>query len=375
MIKQLISSLDEHEAEKIHRGIELLEQNSRSLQDSIMRIRMVPISLVFDKIPRLIFDLTTKLGKEVDLVIQGEDTELDKTIVEKLDQPLTHLVRNCLDHGLEDPQTRQACGKSPGGTINIRAYHSSGKIIIEINDDGAGINPKFIQQKAVEKGLIPENTNLEEHEIYDLLFIPGFSTATTVSSVSGRGVGMDVVKNNIQDLGGEIHIISEVGKGSSFIIQLPLTLAILDGQLVKVGSEVYIIPIEIIVSCITIEHSKMKTITNTKELYFFRGEYIPIIRLNKIFNVSDAADNIEDSLLVIIEDRNKYMAIMVDDLLDQQQVVIKNVEENYKKIEGISGATVLGDGTISFIIDINGLKRLNSFQNIGDDSNYVNGKG
>jgi two-component system chemotaxis sensor kinase CheA len=360
MIKQVVSGLDEDTAEKIQRGIELFEHNSRSLQDSIMRIRMVPISLVFDKIPRLVFELSKQLDKKVDLRVSGEDTELDKTIVEKLDQPMTHLVRNCLDHGLEPTEVRKKNGKPEEGVLNIHAYHAGGRIVIEIKDDGAGICPKKIFKKAVEKGLVAEDASLSKQDILDLLFVPGFSTAQEISNISGRGVGMDVVKNNIKELGGEVSITSELGKGSTFSIQLPLTLAILDGQLIRIGSQTYILPLENIISFVTIEKVNLKSVNKTEELYFFEDDYIPIVRMHKIFNIDDANTNIDDCILIIIKERNKYMALMVDTLLDQQQVVIKNVETNYKKLNGISGATILGDGTISFIIDVNSISKIAS---------------
>lgn len=358
MIKQVVSTLDEITAEKIQRGIELFEHNSRSLQDSIMRIRMVPISLVFDKIPRLVFELTKQLGKKVDLKISGEDTELDKTIVEKLDQPMTHLVRNCLDHGIEDIESRKKSGKSEEGTLSIHAYHAGGRIVIEIKDDGAGICPKKILNNAIEKGLVEEGSNLSKQDILDLLFVPGFSTAKEISNISGRGVGMDVVKNNIKELGGEVMINSKLGKGSTFSIQLPLTLAILDGQLLQVGAQTYILPLENIISFVTVEKDKIKSVNKTEELYFFEDDYIPIVRMHNIFNIKDANKNIDECILVIIKSRNKYMALMVDALLEQQQVVIKNIETNYKKMDGVSGATILGDGTISFIIDVNSITQL-----------------
>ncbi|MDH5660609.1 MAG: chemotaxis protein CheW, partial [Gammaproteobacteria bacterium] len=345
----------ESEIEKLKSGLMQLERNTREMQENVMRIRMLPISFVFQRFPRLVHDLSGKLDKKIDLVLSGESTELDKTVMEKIGDPLVHLVRNSLDHGIEKPETRIAAGKPETGEIHLNAYHEGGNIVIEITDDGAGLNLEKILSKAKSSGLVSDNDNLSDEEIADLIFRPGFSTADVVSDVSGRGVGMDVVRRNIRALGGTVDVKTKAGKGSVFTIRLPLTLAILDGQSVVVGEEVYIVPLVAIMESIQVDTSLVSGITGQAEVYRLRDEYIPIVKLCNIFNVKPLHENMEDGLLVVVEAEGKKVALLVDDLLGQQQVVIKSLETNFKSIEGISGATILGDGTVALILDVTGL--------------------
>lgn len=345
--------------EKLQDGLSQLERHTRELQESVMMIRMLPISFTFSRFPRLVRDLSANLGKKIQLVMSGENTEIDKTLIEKISDPLVHLVRNSIDHGIEQPADRLAAGKPELGTIRLNAYHKGGNIVIEIMDDGKGINPEVILNKAVEKGLVAENAKLSRQQILDLIFQPGFSTAAQVSDISGRGVGMDVVRKNILSLGGAVDIQSELGEGSTFTIRLPLTLAILDGQTVSVGEETYIIPLVSIIESIQIQPDMINRVAGRAETYKLREEYIPIIRLSNVFNITDAkAASLEDGLLVVVESDGRHCGLFVDDLLGQQQVVIKSLEQNYEKVDGISGATILGDGSVALILDIPGLLRM-----------------
>jgi len=357
MLGQLGQDFDLSRLAKLREGLSQLEQNTRELQESVMKIRMMPISFAFSRFPRLVRDLGNQLGKKVLLETIGEQTELDKTVMEKISDPLVHLVRNSMDHGLETTEKRIAAGKSEEGTITLNAYHQGGNIVIEIADDGAGLNEEKILQKAVEKGLVPENNNLTPEEIHQLIFLPGFSTADAVSDISGRGVGMDVVRRNIQALNGTIEVKSHRGVGSTFTIRLPLTLAILDGQLVKVCNETYIFPLVSIVESIQIQPSALNHVTGSQYVMQLRDEYIPIVRLDTIFGLREKDDHNEEMMLVVVEGDNEKIGIVVDDLLGQQQVVIKSLEQNYRKVSGISGATILGDGTVALIIDISSIGR------------------
>jgi two-component system chemotaxis sensor kinase CheA len=339
-------------------GLSQLAHNTRELQESVMQIRMLPISFVFSRFPRLVRDISQKLGKQVELKLLGETTELDKTVMEKISDPMVHLIRNSLDHGLETPDDRLAAGKSESGTVTLNAFHQGGNIVIEIIDDGRGINPEIIRQKALDKGLINAGDDLSDQEIIDLIFLPGFSTASEVSDLSGRGVGMDVVRRNIQELNGTVEVNSEVNQGSTFTIRLPLTLAILDGQLVTVGDNTYIIPLVNIIESIQMTPQQLNNVGGDLELFRQRDDYIPILRLYQIFNHEGAVESLTQGILVIVESDNGQVGLLVDDLLAQQQVVIKSLEANYQRVEGISGATILGDGTISLIIDITGVINL-----------------
>ena len=346
------------EIERLRDGLAQLERNTREMQENIMRIRMLPISFAFQRFPRLVHDLSAKLGKQIELEMSGENTELDKTVMEKIGDPLVHLIRNSIDHGIESPEERKAAGKPETGTIRLNACHEGGNIVIEIIDDGAGLNRERILGKAMEKGIVSEGANLSDEQVYELIFSPGFSTADVVSDISGRGVGMDVVRRNIRDLGGSVEVSSEPGKGSVFTIRLPLTLAIMDGQSVSVGDEIYIVPLVSIVESVQVRAEEVKGMTGKASLYRLRDEYIPIVRLHEIFSIDTECTQLEDGLLVVVESEGAKIALFVDDLLGQQQVVIKSLETNYKKVDGISGATILGDGTVALIVDVTGLIHL-----------------
>ncbi len=345
----------EEQIEKLKNGLMQLERNTREMQENVMRIRMLPISFVFQRFPRLVHDLSAQLDKKIELVLAGESTELDKTVMEKIGDPLVHLVRNSLDHGIETPEVRLAAGKPETGEIHLNAFHEGGNIVIEITDDGAGLNLEKILSKAKSSGIVAENDKLTDDEIADLIFRPGFSTADVVSDVSGRGVGMDVVRRNIRALGGTVEVKTSAGTGSTFTIRLPLTLAILDGQSIVVGNEVYIVPLVAIIESVQVDTSLVNGVTGQAEVYRLRDEYIPIVKLCDVFNVKPLHDNMEDGLLVVVEAEGKKVALLVDDLLGQQQVVIKSLETNFKSVEGISGATILGDGTVALILDVTGL--------------------
>jgi len=347
---------------RLSKGLAQLERNTRELQDGVMRIRMLPISFVFSRMPRLVHDLTSKLNKKVELVLSGEETELDKTVMENIGDPLVHLVRNALDHGVETPDIRRAAGKDETGVLSLNAYHQGGNIIIEIKDDGAGINKQKVRNKAIEKGIISETDKLSDDEINNLIFAPGFSTADVVSDVSGRGVGMDVVKTSINKLGGRVVVQSEEGKGSVFTIRLPLTLAILDGQLVTVGAESYVIPLIAIIESLQVDRAQINAVAGKAEVYKLRDQYIPIMRARAVFGLEDSTDDLHDSLMVVVEVDGSPIGIIVDELQGQQQVVIKSLETNYRKVETMSGATILGDGTVALIWDVNGMVRLHNMK-------------
>lgn len=349
--------------EQLKNGLGQLERNTRELQESVMSIRMLPISFIFSRFPRMVHDLSNKLGKQVELIMSGESTELDKTVMEKIGDPLVHLVRNAIDHGVENPDERADKGKQTVGKINLNAYHQGGNIVIEIKDDGAGLDKNKLLNKAREKGLVREDEMLSEEQIYQLIFNPGFSTAAVVSDVSGRGVGMDVVRKNIVSLGGSIDIVSKLEVGTTFRVRLPLTLAILDGQTVKVGGEVYIIPLVSIRESIQIKQDMVRQVGGDMEVFKLRDEYLPIIRLHQVFEIARAVEEFENGLLVVVEGSGQRVGLFVDELLGQQQVVIKSLDTNFKKMAGISGATILGDGSVAIIIDIPGMVNLASIQN------------
>lgn len=357
MLGQLGQDFDISRLARLQEGLSQLEQNTRELQESVMKIRMMPISFAFSRFPRLVRDLGNQLGKQVNLVMQGENTELDKTVMEKIGDPLVHLVRNSLDHGLETTADRVAAGKEATGTITLNAYHQGGNIVIEVQDDGAGLNEDKILKKAQDRGLVPANQELSPEEIHQLVFLPGFSTADAVSDISGRGVGMDVVRRNINELNGTIEVKSQRGTGSTFVIRLPLTLAILDGQLVQVRNQTYIFPLVSIVESIQLQKQTLNNITGSQPVMKLRDEYIPIIRLDQVFSLRHPEEEMEEAMLVVVEGDNEKIGIVVDDLLGQQQVVIKSLEQNYERVGGVSGATILGDGTVALIIDISSIGR------------------
>ncbi|MCC2521425.1 chemotaxis protein CheA [Vibrio coralliilyticus] len=356
--------------EKLKVGLAQLLQNSKDLQENVLNIRMLPMSFAFSRFPRLVRDLSTRLEKQVDLQIQGEQTELDKTVLERIVDPLVHLVRNGIDHGIEQPQTRLERGKKEQGVIKLNAYHQGGSIVIEIKDDGAGLDCDKLWNKATEKGVLAPDARREdmsEKQIMNLIFAPGFSTAEEVSDISGRGVGMDVVRRNIEELGGHIEVESELGVGSCFTISLPLTLAILDGQLVKVAGEVYVIPLLTIVESIQIDPECIKLASGGIELYRLREENIPILRLQEELEMGQSG-SLDARILCFVEAAGNRVGLLLDELLDQQQVVIKSLESNYSKVAGISGATILGDGSVSLILDIQGL--ITNFLKRASDSTH-----
>ena len=335
-----------------------LERNTRELQERVMSIRMMPIGSAFHRFPRLVRDLAGKSGKQIQLVMTGEETELDKTLIEAIGDPLTHLVRNSADHGLEPPEERLAQGKSAKGTIRLHAYHDGGNICISVEDDGRGLNREKIVKKAIEKGIIADGSNLSDEEVYQLIFRPGFSTAETITDVSGRGVGMDVVKRNIEGLGGSVGVQSTFGKGSKLTLKLPLTLAIIDGMTVRVGQDNYIIPLITVTESIRPKKSELQKMVGKGEVVNLRGEWVPMVRLYEVFGVTPDYCDPSEALLVIVEAEGRRIAVLVDELTGQQQVVIKSLEENYRKVEAISGATILGDGQVALILDVPGLSKL-----------------
>ncbi|ASM51445.1 two-component system, chemotaxis family, sensor kinase CheA [Pseudoalteromonas espejiana DSM 9414] len=375
MLNQLSEQdITESTITSLQEGLAQLAHNTRDLQENVMRIRMLPINFVFSRFPRLVRDIAQKLNKQVELKLIGEQTELDKTVMEKISDPMVHLVRNSLDHGLETIEQRVAAGKDPVGTVTLNAFHQGGNIVIEIMDDGQGLNTQKIKEKAIANELIPADSNLTDDEINELIFMPGFSTADAVSDLSGRGVGMDVVKRNIQSLNGSVEVSSAPGVGSTFTIRLPLTLAILDGQLVKVAQHTYIIPLISIVESLQIDITKVSRVGKDLDVLRLRDEYIPILRLYQIFNHNNAIESLDKTLLVVVETDNQKVGLLVDDLLSQQQVVIKSLEANYQKVDGVSGATILGDGRVSLIVDISGLIKLSGLKKPGSQELIIESK-
>ncbi|WP_434525187.1 chemotaxis protein CheA [Photorhabdus asymbiotica] len=338
-----------------------LQRNSRDLQESVMSIRMMPMEYVFSRYPRLVRDLAGKLNKKVDLTLVGSSTELDKSLIERIIDPLTHLVRNSLDHGIEEPEIRLASGKPETGNLTLSAEHQGGNICIEVVDDGAGLNREKILAKAMSQGL-SVSENMSNEEVAMLIFAPGFSTAEVVTDVSGRGVGMDVVKRNIQEMGGQIQISFQAGKGTVTRILLPLTLAILDGMSVKVNEEVFILPLSAVVSSLQPQEEDIYPLAGDEKLLHVRGEYLPLIKLYRVFDIPDAKTDPTKGIVVIVQSAGRRYALLVDQLVGQHQVVVKNIESNYRKIPGISAATIMGDGSVALIIDVSALQQLNHDQ-------------
>ncbi|HEY2035403.1 MAG TPA: chemotaxis protein CheA [Steroidobacteraceae bacterium] len=362
MLSQLGSHFDGPEAEKLRGGLAQLERNMRELQESVMRVRMLPISFVFSRFPRMVRDLAQRLGKQIELKLTGEQTELDKTVLEKIGDPLVHLVRNCIDHGIESPEARVAAGKTAEGTVHLDAYHRGGNIAVEVSDDGGGLDKDRILAKARARGLVGPSDVLTDSEVYELIFVPGFSTAEKTTDLSGRGVGMDVVRRNVKELGGKVDVKSDPGRGSRFTITLPLTLAIVDGQSVAVGTETYIVPLISIVESMQLKATGVTRLSGRSEVLSFRGDYLPIVRLHELFGVEPRSCALHEGLVVVAEGDGRRVGLFVDDLLGQQQVVIKSLEANYGHIEGVSGATILGDGSVALILDVPGLIRAASMR-------------
>ncbi|MGE0098088.1 MAG: chemotaxis protein CheA [Hydrogenophaga sp.] len=356
MLAQKSRELDDNANQPLLAGLADLDRNTRDLQEAVMSIRMIPMSVVFNRFPRMLRDLASKLGKKVELVTQGESTELDKGLVEKITDPLTHLIRNSCDHGIEMPDERRARGKTEHGTITLSATHEGGSILIEVRDDGKGLSREKLLKKAREKG-IEAPDSMTDTEVWNLIFAPGFSTADEVTDVSGRGVGMDVVKKNITALNGTVEIDSAEGFGMRVSVRLPLTLAIMDGMSVRVSDEVYILPLSNVVESFLVKPSDINTLAQGAQVVKVREEYMPVIELERVFNVPRFEHNGASPIMVVVEADGSRVALMVDELLGQQQVVIKNLESNYRKVPNISGATILGDGKVALILDTSGLVR------------------
>jgi two-component system chemotaxis sensor kinase CheA len=357
MLAQSAQGVDPVAFERLHTGLAQLERNTRDLQETVMSIRMMPMSVVFSRFPRVVRDLSQKLGKQVELKTSGESTELDKGLTERITDPLTHLIRNSLDHGIEMPEDRAAKGKQPVGTITLKAYHQSGNIVIEVGDDGAGLNRTKILSKAKERGL-PVHDQMTDAEVWMLIFEAGFSTADQVTEVSGRGVGMDVVKRNITGMGGRVEIDSMTGVGTRMTVRLPLTLAILDGMSVCAGRDTYIIPLGYVIESLQAEKGMIKSVSGVERLIQVRGEYLPVIALHEIFRIPRAITRLEDGIMVIVEADGIKAALFIDALVGQHQVVIKSLEANYRKVPGIAGATIMGDGHVALILDVAALVQM-----------------
>ncbi|UYV19217.1 chemotaxis protein CheA [Halomonas qaidamensis] len=359
MLDQTVSDLDDSSVgnSSLQNGMSLLQRNARDLQEAVMSIRMIPMEFVFSRFPRVVRDTASKLNKEIELITEGKSTELDKSLVERITDPLTHLVRNSLDHGIEMPDEREALGKPRVGKLVLSARHQGGNILIEVRDDGAGMDRDRLLAKARENGLNVPDT-VSDEEVFQLIFAPGFSTAKEVTDVSGRGVGMDVVKRNIQGMGGRVEIQSKKGEGTNTRIVLPLTLAILDGMSIKVGGETFILPLSTVLESLQPAEGDMYAMAGDDVVLKVRDEYLPVIAIHEVFDVKNAITDPTKSIAVIVQGEGRRYAMLVDELVGQQQVVVKNLEDNYRKVPGVSAATILGDGSVALILDITGLHRL-----------------
>lgn len=358
MLAQLSAVLDPAEHERIYQALSQLEHNTRELQEAVMSIRMLPISFVFNRFPRLVRDACGKLGKQVELVLRGEHTELDKGVIEKLTDPLTHIVRNSIDHGIELPAERLAAGKPAMGTVRMSAFHQGGRIVVEISDDGKGLARERILAKAKEQGM-PVSDEMPDSEVWQLIFMPGFSTAEAVTDLSGRGVGMDVVRRNITSIGGRIDISSVAGQGTHIAIRLPLTLAILDGMIVEVGRVHYVVPLTYIVESLQLKAEHIYSMSGSSSAVIsVRNEYLPLLSLHRLLNLPGEPPAAVGSIVLILEAEGNTFALQVDELVGQQQVVIKSLEQNFRRVEGITGATIMGDGSVALILDVDALPRL-----------------
>lgn len=363
MLDQTVSDLEDQSVgnASLQNGMSLLQRNARDLQEAVMSIRMIPMEFVFSRFPRVVRDTAGKLGKEIELITEGKSTELDKSLVERITDPLTHLVRNSLDHGVEMPDVREAIGKPRIGKLTLSARHQGGNILIEVRDDGAGMDRDRLLAKARENGINVSDT-MSDEEVFQLIFAPGFSTAKEVTDVSGRGVGMDVVKRNIQSMGGRVEIQSKLGEGTNTRIVLPLTLAILDGMSIKVGGETFILPLSTVLESLQPAKDDMYAMAGDDVVIKVRDEYLPVIAIHEVLNVENAITDPTKSIAVIVQGEGRRYAMLVDELIGQQQVVVKNLEDNYRKVPGISAATILGDGSVALILDITGLHRLSRYK-------------
>jgi two-component system chemotaxis sensor kinase CheA len=358
MVNQVIGQIPPEILPVMQGALTTMDRSTRDLQERVMSVRMVPLASVFRRFPRVIRDLAGTLGKQIAVQITGEDTELDRQMIEQIADPLTHLIRNAVDHGIGTPEERRRSGKPPEGTVGLHAYHEGGNVVIEVSDDGRGLDHECIRRKALAQGLIGPEDDLGETQIHALIFAPGFSTAEKVTDVSGRGVGMDVVKRNIEALNGSVSIESEQGRGSTFRIRLPLTMAILDGLAASLSGDIYIFPLLSVIESLRPQAAEVKTIAGKGEVVMVRGKPVPLLRLHRIFQCPNAIEDPTRGLVVIVEHQGKKIGILVDDLLGQMQVVMKSIETNYEKVEGLSAATILGDGQVAFILDVPGLSRL-----------------
>ncbi|MFC4727301.1 chemotaxis protein CheA [Coralloluteibacterium thermophilus] len=355
MLKQSGALIEGSRAQDLLSGLELLERNTRDLQEAVIGVRMLPVSSVFQRFPRLVRDLAGRLGKQVVLETRGESTEIDKSVIEKIADPLVHLVRNAIDHGMEMPDERVAAGKPPGGRITLDASHQGGFILIEVGDDGRGLDRERILAKATERGMsLPENPT--DAQVWDLIFQPGFSTAAQVTDLSGRGVGMDVVRKNIQSLGGDVAIESRKGAGTRITVRLPLTLAILDGMTVGVGGETFVLPLNFVVESLQPAAGDIRRVQGDGRLLRVRGDYIPLLDMRALYRLAPTARDTAP-LVVVVESDGRRLALQVDELIGQQQIVVKNLESNYRKVHGVSGATILGDGRVALIVDVGDVAR------------------
>jgi two-component system chemotaxis sensor kinase CheA len=359
MVAQLVTRFTPDRLPQLEEAVTQMDRHARELQERVMAIRMVPIRMLFSRFSRVVRDLSQAQGKQVVLDISGEDTEIDKTVIEQIGDPLTHLVRNAIDHGIEPPAKRRQAGKPEVGRLHLKAYQQSGNIYIEVIDDGKGLDRDRIIAKAIQNGLVSPEQTLTEEEIFALIFRPGFSTAEKVTEVSGRGVGMDVVKRNVESLNGSITVQSTRGRGTTFKVKLPLTLAILDGQLLQVGGRSYVLPLMSIVESVRPRRQSLNHVFGEAETVTIRGQVLPLLRLHRLFGIVPRTADPTQGLVVIVEHHGRHIALFVDELLGQQQVVIKSLETNFTKVEGVAGATILGDGSVALILDVPGLLGLN----------------
>jgi two-component system chemotaxis sensor kinase CheA len=357
MVNEIVGTFELSRLAELQDALGTLGRATRELQERVMSIRMMPVGTVFNRFPRLVRDVSAKLGKRVKLELVGAETELDKGMIERIGDPLTHLVRNAIDHGLETPDVRLESGKSDTGTLYLRASHESGNVMIEVRDDGKGLDVARIRQKAITNGLIRADDVLSEDELHALIFAPGFSTATQVSDLSGRGVGMDVVKRIVESLSGSVSISSTAGLGTRVRIRLPLTLAILDGLVIAVGGESYVLPLLSVVESLRPQPRDVRALVGGGELLIVRGEMLPFVRLHDLLGHDDGITEPSLGIVVILESDERRFGVLADDVLGRQQVVIKNLEANYRKIDAVMGATILGDGRISLILDVPELLR------------------
>lgn len=358
MTAQLLNGFTHERLAALQQSFAEMERYTRELQERVMGIRMLPIGTIFSRFPRVVRDIAAATGKRIELELAGGDTELDKGVVERMSDPLIHLIRNAIDHGIEEAEERAACGKPEEGRIRVEAFHQGGNVIVQVSDDGRGLDTDRILRKAVKSGLVTSTRELTDAEIHALIFEPGFSTAEVVSDLSGRGVGMDVVKRGVESLNGSIQLLSEFGRGTTVQIKLPLTLAILDGLLVRVGAETWVLPLISIVESMRPSRDQVSRLAGRAEVVNVRGEPLPLVRLHDVFSIPDGVADPERGLIVIVDHQAKHVAILVDEVLGQQQVVIKSLEAHYRRVDGVIGATILGDGQAALILDVSGVIQL-----------------